>query len=135
LEDFFIMTRSQEQTYTILSTTKSGWYAGVEYDDLILSIDFSPDGSGEMVYGEAPAIRMETTFFWRLLDEQHLQIRFSREGEPEEIKIVQFALDEGPFTSAGYYEEQTYPYRLRFASEPLPEGEGPQEELLDYYSR
>lgn len=126
------------------------WNAGLEWYDFLLAIAFSPDGTGEMLYGGGQAMRSDIQFRYTITAQQEIHFEFLDTIDPfwmpergkmfeptaqNAEKTIAFQVYEGPFViEAPYHHRPRFRYLLRWRADPFPAGEGPQDDaLLDYY--
>ncbi|MHC4156870.1 MAG: hypothetical protein ACYSW0_23910 [Planctomycetota bacterium] len=127
--------------------TGSLWAAGLHYYDFWQTIDFNPDGSGTMSYGDSQSLRTEADFKFKLLGPQQIRFEFFdtvneiwgkiktfERTEDNAFRTVGFRLSKGPFAvQIPYIGERHYEYSLEFDSVPFPIGYNSAEDLLTYY--
>jgi hypothetical protein len=138
--------RQPAETQRILTSTS--WHVSQPYYDFLQSITFEVDGTGEMVYGYAQAVRLLVRFRYTLPQQGRLHLEFLdtvddfygpmfTASEQNRIRDTVFILEGGGHASVvqtmGGPLTQLYRYALHFDTEPFPEGYQPEEVRLTYY--
>ena len=125
---------------------------GFGYYDFLQSIRFGRDGWGELQQGDGQAMKIQAKFryampasgrldleffdtpdcydprgagFTRTDENAHRELAFELILEPQQADCQ---------TMAGMVKD-SFPWLLRFHSEPFPVGDEPNETLLEYYGR
>lgn len=95
------------------------WNAGLVYHDLLQSLTFRADGTGEFVYGYGQAIREIITFRYHLVDEQHLQFELTPSDGAISSNTTAFSLQQGVWTfstSSLHFDQQLTLHNDPFAA-------------------
>jgi len=138
----------REPAETVRILTGARWNVSDPFYDFLQSMAFEADGTGEMVYGYAQAVRILVRFRYTLPEPGRLHFEFLdtvdefygpmfTPSERNRHRDVRFALEEGEHprimeTMAGT-RTQLHRYALHFEAEPFPDGYQPEEARLTYY--
>lgn len=134
----------EEQTSkaTTDALCETSWLAGLHHYDYIQSYRFYPDGTGEVAFGYAQAMRFESKFTYSVTDAERLTLEVKRPGELHEVR---FRIERGTFpieyaTLFADSEENDQPEyshvafaRLHLEPDPMEKWVDPFEYGMPYY--
>lgn len=140
--------RRRQWLHDVLSGAPSGWGISYRGYDELQHLTFAADGTGEMVYGYAQAVRCQARFRWWLEKPRHLRFeylpttdasggRLFTPTEATRFATIGFRLGAGDFPQVRHYWKGRVivrqRYRLRFDREPFPQGDAPDTQELAYF--